>query len=231
MSETTSRLLDKVPWVIRVPLANNTISSTVPDSNDAAPDSGQETEGANDPDEDEPGRDDSASDDSSVREQGYVSIAVFDILFRNDNYRFNEEDGTVRFKSRLEAGFPNPLNVTQPVPGKQYIAIFRMGMNEVVYKCEASAAGMGWEKFKAFRRNRTFKREFQDDDIDYMFSQDIVDDDGVPLLKVFLGPFSTCTTRSVGCWAKMRDNSWEEDHATLSDAEIAKIKVYENMED
>ncbi|KUJ22241.1 uncharacterized protein LY89DRAFT_290280 [Mollisia scopiformis] len=217
----TTRILDKVPWVPRSTVAEN---SQVPLGDGNTSESGSIS--------DKSGRSSSGSDSTSDCHDGCVSVAVFDILWRDDDCIFNQLGGSIRFKILFEQEAPAPRpNITQPLSGRNYISIFEMGMNECIFKCSAFANGMGWENFRAFKRNRAFKSGFPDDEVSFRFPDDMLDDGGVPMLMLILGDGRGCTDQVVVCWAKMRDNAHGNNLATFSSTEIAKISVYEKLDE
>ncbi|KAF8851264.1 hypothetical protein BDZ45DRAFT_696070 [Acephala macrosclerotiorum] len=135
----------------------------------------------------------SSSDVSSDSEKNHVSIASFDILFRDvDN--FNEEDRFIIFSPLLRRLPRFKSDTTHP---RKEIPRYLHNRRKRSY----------------LQRNRTFKKYFDDDDLYFTFPDDVIDDDGVLMPKLYLNS-GISADQEVGCWAKMKYYyAWEDDLA------------------
>jgi hypothetical protein len=142
-------------------------------------------------DEPKPSRSRSSSDASS--ESGgkdHLSTPHFDILRREDVGECNLKDGFSQMQN-----LPPPPNTTEPITGKKHTAAFGMGNNRGMFRCEASVIGMdGVGEIPCFSTSKGYSRErFEITMSGSSFRGVFLDDDGVPLMRLYLGNNDGCT--------------------------------------
>jgi len=111
---------------------------------------------------------------------------------------------SVRFKISLLLQIP-----LSPSQEKKYTAAFEMGNNRCMFRCEASVIGMdGVGEIPCISASTRFSSErFEIAMSGASFRGDLLDEYGVPLMRLYLSNNDGCMDRCVACWTKMNERT------------------------